>query len=982
MTKRLAFILVLFCAPAMWGAAISSNAGSNLNWNAGGTWVGGVVPGSGDTVTIVTASSVIVTDTEAASTITTAGTGNIDVQSGGKITTTTTTVLAGTGGVTVEGGGTYYNGTNITIGYGTTFHVTGNNASSCGVLWENTGATSNSNAITLSGSGSTVGALTVDSCGHLYMAAIFAPMRSTAINLYGPNPLTFCTAQAAASTICNTTGTPTALQTTEANTSATLPMQFNICPTAACNTWATTLTPTTVGTFRSGTCSTVATVNQLPANSGSHRFYFRVNGNNPNVVFNCATFSGVSDATHTNITLQATTAGEFATGQSWVWQGVTFNHSGPFVIDNVGVGTVVVDGLTVINPVDTGTATLISIHAAPSTYGSDLFQQIVGYNEPTEVQPVNKPIRLDIMHLCTTGSTAGNCVRGADTPDCGQSVREGDAYNIPCFMGYNVGMGNNTVTNSVGLILHNVSIVVDNTNNGALCGSYGNNNSDQFQTMFAYLHFPNQHCWVDGVNTYSGTGAANSWKDIWVDGDGLFFADTGNNLIYNGKIVIQNFTGFNSAGEPSSTSGNSNITNGMGGTLHNYTLYRTSGIGTTGAASINNKFAFYSLTDMLVVLPWNLQLGPGTFPKHDQGGLNCALDGALNICRQVALTALDYNVFWQMPCSGTCDPGADTLSASGTILPLSNPLVGTAAGYIVPGPSGVALLQSAKTTTSGTTSTNVACTGCTFSASGVIAGDWLCKEGPPSVCDSITTVNSDTQITLTTGITGLVSGNTIDVYAGYVAAANVGISGPAIYGVTANYGTHDKHINPNFRNPTDTTCQWLVRNGLVASTICPHLNANLVGSSSTTSDIKTGGVDPTGWGITLNVDQLYIWQTSTQLRCVGTITNVTATDITITPEAACGSPTTTDAWTISPATRALGRAWVQLNGIAYDGTANHTFNTALDPAVWEQQLDWDFTPMNGQLRNTMSATFCATQIANGSCDPGAKPVFNPTVMVQ
>ena len=48
--KHLLILLILYCN--VFGAAIVSDGGGAMNWNDAGTWTGGVIPSTGDTVTI------------------------------------------------------------------------------------------------------------------------------------------------------------------------------------------------------------------------------------------------------------------------------------------------------------------------------------------------------------------------------------------------------------------------------------------------------------------------------------------------------------------------------------------------------------------------------------------------------------------------------------------------------------------------------------------------------------------------------------------------------------------------------------------------------------------------------------------------------------------------------------------------------------------------------------------------------------------
>jgi hypothetical protein len=60
-----------------------------------------------------------------------------------------------------------------------------------------------------------------------------------------------------------------------------------------------------------------------------------------------------------------------------------------------------------------------------------------------------------------------------------------------------------------------------------------------------------------------------------------------------------------------------------------------------------------------------------------------------------------------------------------------------------------------------------------------------------------------------------------------------------------------------------------------------------------------------------------------------------------------------------------------MNGWTGAGVPNNAFNLAYDPTLLMQRLNWDFTPMNGSLKNTASPSDCTRLVtAIGSCDPG------------
>jgi len=67
--RRFLPALLLLAAAHAWGAAIVSTA-TGGGWNATGTWVGGVVPGSGDDVTIADGATVAINTTTSINSLT------------------------------------------------------------------------------------------------------------------------------------------------------------------------------------------------------------------------------------------------------------------------------------------------------------------------------------------------------------------------------------------------------------------------------------------------------------------------------------------------------------------------------------------------------------------------------------------------------------------------------------------------------------------------------------------------------------------------------------------------------------------------------------------------------------------------------------------------------------------------------------------------------------------------------------------------
>ena len=135
--RKLALILILLCAPAMWGACAATGSGT-LNWSSNATWTGciGAIPGASDAVTIGNTRQVICDQANCdVLTLTTAGNGSLTIASGNTYTEHCTVApcetLAGTGGIEFQSGSTasigfaesVSNTVDVTVGTGTHFLV-------------------------------------------------------------------------------------------------------------------------------------------------------------------------------------------------------------------------------------------------------------------------------------------------------------------------------------------------------------------------------------------------------------------------------------------------------------------------------------------------------------------------------------------------------------------------------------------------------------------------------------------------------------------------------------------------------------------------------------------------------------------------------------------------------------------------------------------------------------------------------------------
>src|SRR3954468_4709604 len=96
---RAAGLLLLACAPLLQGAAITS--AQSGSWNSGTTWVGGAIPGNGDTVGIANGTTVTVSDKRTIGVSGATGTLAIDLKDSGAL------VIASGGTLHVRGDAIY-----------------------------------------------------------------------------------------------------------------------------------------------------------------------------------------------------------------------------------------------------------------------------------------------------------------------------------------------------------------------------------------------------------------------------------------------------------------------------------------------------------------------------------------------------------------------------------------------------------------------------------------------------------------------------------------------------------------------------------------------------------------------------------------------------------------------------------------------------------------------------------------------------------
>lgn len=164
------FITFLFLTVSAWGAVISSNAVTGL-WSATGSWVGGVVPGNGDTVSIVDGAVITVNDARIVGTSPASGntvlntntSGQLIIASGGSLKVRGDAIYNSAGttsAVIVQGGGIWEFDSSLAASPSTTHYVFGQSTHFGLRAFQGSG-TSGSRAIVRSNAGGGAGQFTV-----------------------------------------------------------------------------------------------------------------------------------------------------------------------------------------------------------------------------------------------------------------------------------------------------------------------------------------------------------------------------------------------------------------------------------------------------------------------------------------------------------------------------------------------------------------------------------------------------------------------------------------------------------------------------------------------------------------------------------------------------------------------------------------------------------------------------------------------------
>lgn len=466
-------------------------------------------------------------------------------------------------------------------------------------------------------------------------------------------------------------------------------------------------------------------------------------------------------------------------------------------------------------------------------------------------------------------------------------------------------------------------------------------NGQKFQDGISYLHWDNSHSWTSGTNN---GGTANLYDYNICDGDNFSVGDTGNFIEDNGS----HYTRFN-------------LDIGMCGQLDSQQGSSTSWPGVTNNTVYNgfgHSFGNFNVQTGANVVKRNLFVNSAD-PFGQQGSFQSAVTAQATFASQDTLS-IDYNGFFNAMGSSDTDPvmGAASNCAHGspTVVPcpLPNAAKGTLSSYAgIP----IGMVRVAQTTsTSGTSTTEIDCSTCNFTTSGVIPGDYVSDNSSGTkLTTTVASVASATRLLLTGSITGLTSGHLFIVYKSY--GSLTACASGCFYGVTAGFGTHDFHVDPYFKDPTRSVCNYYVKvAGGTAPCYVTASNGGEAGgflrstsiSGTTVINDTTAGVNFSTLGITANNDWIIIYQGNTStFRCAAKVTSLTSTQLTFSP--ACTGLTSGDRFSFITALRYMGQAMVSINGWDYTGAPTTPPTWAKVISIWRWVRD-GFVPQNYTLK--------------------------------
>lgn len=424
------------------------------------------------------------------------------------------------------------------------------------------------------------------------------------------------------------------------------------------------------------------------------------------------------------------------------------------------------------------------------------------------VNPKANPIQLVNSGAYTSGT------RSISNVTCYSEAASGNSFNIGMVAGRVGNVSSDTTymgipPNTPGIISFNcpsahsvtteLTAMIGTTQVGA---GPQTNTGLVWDSILFYSHRDNPHYLTEGSG---GAGSANTFKNFVCDGDSYYGTDTGDfDINCYGSTTLTNNLLVNSCGTLATACGSATAITAKNNTLaHSYALNLGESGGGTGQVPAFRNNLIYDGGDIA-----------GVF--HGKSG---GLSFDTSYVRQGAgQYSWDYNAFYKMPGSG--DVGAIARTTPPNV---ANAALGGIQGNLSFPTKDAVGLHNADNIGSTTTTTHLNCSTCTGTSDFItgtypaLAGDIVCIGG--NSCQSqdttyayVQSVTSGTQLELATALAGLTSGVAFKIKMGYA-------SDGGIYGTTPGFGTHDKHLDPQFRDGTRSMCSWYV--SLVGSGSCP-----------------------------------------------------------------------------------------------------------------------------------------------------------------
>jgi hypothetical protein len=406
-----------------------------------------------------------------------------------------------------------------------------------------------------------------------------------------------------------------------------------------------------------------------------------------------------------------------------------------------------------------------------------------------------------------------------------------------------------------------------------------------FQDWVIYNHTPNQHSIVGlGLN---GNGTSNTYTHMLFDGDGFSGYDDGDDYQDFGNYSASYGLHINASGTVFTLSASPN----QSASLDHETVYNSYG-GTLCEGGCTPTM-FQKFSNSVFVHPAAL-LG-SEYLGND--GMH-TLSAYSYLSRQTAdSSATDNNVFWQMPGSG--DPGA----APAKLIYIQLNLGSTPSWVAMTDPA-ASMVRNQHATINGV---NVNCANCFQHAQ---AKDYIVDvTRMPNTYAVIQSVTDASDAVLYSSIPNYVPGDLIDVRPGYFAANG-------LYGV--DWGSHDQHVNPGFKDATRTVCSWWrQQTGSRVNCSWPNGNSYIAGAGTNSTRIVDTSVNFNAIGVRDRQDVVAVYSpgwgfvgsatvldhTNTSLRLMGTISGLAAGDH----------------FSFITAPQNLGRTVVQLYGFDVNG---------------------------------------------------------------